>query len=87
MEREVKCGYFPPSVCYKILYTVPEEKRVRPALLKVHLQGADVPLTFSCTVKEEASEFALHNIVIHCMLNCVTVYVFSYGFNCMLLLF
>ena len=56
MEEEVSSGRFPPCLCYKILYTSPEERRVRPALLKVDLQGADVRLTFSCTLKEEPSE-------------------------------
>lgn len=53
IEREVISGYFPPCVCYKILFTSPKEKRVRPALLEVDLQGANKHLTFSCIVREE----------------------------------
>ena len=56
MEEEVNNGRFPPCLCYKILYTSPEERRVIPVLLKVDLLGADVPLTFSCAFKEEPSE-------------------------------
>ena len=56
MEEEVSNGRFPPCLCYMILYTSPEERRVKPSLLKVDLLGADVPLTFSCKLKEEPSE-------------------------------
>ena len=56
LEQEVNSGRFPPCICYKILYTSPEERRVKPYLLMVDLLGADVPLTFSCTLKEEPSE-------------------------------
>ena len=56
MEEEVSSGRFPPCLCYMIQYTSPEEMRVKPALLKVDLLGADVRLTFNCTLKEEPSE-------------------------------
>ena len=56
MKREVNSGRFPPSVCYKILYSIPEEKRVTPGFLKVDLLGADVPVTFSCRFKEAESK-------------------------------
>ena len=57
VEQEVNNGRFPPCLCYKILFTSPEERRVKPALLKVDLLGADVHLTFSCTFKEEPSKW------------------------------
>ena len=57
MEQEVNSGRFPPCLCYKILFTSPEESRVKPTLLKVDLLGADVDLTFSCTFKEEPSKW------------------------------
>ena len=59
LEQEVNSGRFPPCLCYKILFTSPEENRVRPALLKVDLLGANVRLTFSCTFKEEPSKWLL----------------------------
>ena len=46
-------GRFPPSVCYKVLYTSPEERRQTPAFLEVSMKGADVDLTFSCTIVQE----------------------------------
>ena len=52
VEQEVISGRFPPCILYKIIYSSPEEKRIRPALLKVDLNGADVPLFFSCRIKE-----------------------------------
>ena len=57
IEEEVSSERFPPCFCAKILYTSPEEKRVTPALLQVNLLDADVNLTFSCTFKEEPSEW------------------------------
>ena len=65
MEQEVNSARFPPCLCYKILFTSPEERRVRPALLKVDLHGADVDLTFSCTFKEEPSKWV--NIYLCCV--------------------
>ena len=56
IEREVISGRFPPCILYKIIYSSPEEKRTRPALLKVDLNGANVPLFFSCRIKEEMCE-------------------------------
>ena len=56
IEREVINGRFPPCILYKIIYSSPEVKRTRPALLKVNLNGADVPLSFSCRIKEEMCE-------------------------------
>ena len=67
MEQEVNSGRFPPCLCYKILYTSPEERRVSHALLKVDLLGADVCLTFSCTLREEPSKW------VHIQLCCVCV--------------
>ena len=56
VEGEVNNGRFPPCILYKIIYTGREELRVNSALVNVLLQGADVPLSFSCRVKEEMSE-------------------------------
>ena len=69
MEQEVNSGRFPPCLCYKILYTSPEERRVKPALLKVDLLGADVRLTFSCTLKEEPGKW------VHNCLCCLCMYI------------
>ena len=57
IEREVISGRFPPCILYKIVYSSPEEKQTRPALLKVKLNGADVSLSFGCRIKEEMCEF------------------------------
>ena len=65
MEQEVNSGHFPPCLCYMILFTSPEKRRVRPALLKVDLLGADVDLTFSCTFQEEPGKW------VHVHLCCV----------------
>ena len=56
IEREVISGRFPPCILYKIMYRSPEERRTRRALLKVKLNGADVSLFFSCSIKEEIRE-------------------------------
>ena len=68
VEQEVISGRFPPCILYKIVYNSPEEIRVRPALMKVYLHGADAPLSFSCRVKEETCELCLC-----CMYVCVYV--------------
>ena len=74
MEQEVNSGRFPPCLCYKILYTSPEERRVIPVLLKVDLLGANVPLTFSCAFKEEPSEC----VCICLCMQCVYAYLYMY---------
>ena len=56
LEMEVTSGRYPPCILCKILYTGAEEKRVTHALMKIHVDGANVPLVFSCRVKEELSE-------------------------------
>ena len=56
IDQEIIIGLFPPHVCYKILYSLPEERRVMPTFLKVDLHGADRPLTFSCRFKEAECE-------------------------------
>ena len=56
VDREVKSGRFPPCILYKIVYTGPEENRVKSAVINVVLKGANVPLSFSCTIKEEMCE-------------------------------
>ena len=58
VEKEVTSGRFPPCILYKIIYTSPEENRLKPAMMKVELHGANVPLVFCCRVKEEMSECA-----------------------------
>ena len=60
IDEEVIIGLFPPYVFYKILYTLPEKRRVMPTLLEVDLHGADRPLTFSCRLYEAESEFLVH---------------------------
>ena len=52
-EQEVTSGRFPPSILVRVIYTSPEEARVKPALLIVDVDGVNVPLTFNCRVKEE----------------------------------
>ena len=56
LEREVTSGRFPPSILIKVIYTSPEEKRKGTALMMVDVNGASVPLSFSCRVKEEVCE-------------------------------
>ena len=56
LKREVSSGRFPPYICYQILYSLPEERRVVPTFLTVDLLGADVPLTFNCRLNETKSE-------------------------------
>lgn len=53
-EGEVNSGRFPPYICYKILYTSPEENRLQPALLKIDIHGTNKNLTVSCEIMEEA---------------------------------
>ena len=57
IDQEVIIGLFPPHVCYKIIYSLPEKRRVMPTFLKVDLHGADVPLTFSCRFYQAESEY------------------------------
>ena len=52
LDREITTGHFPPCFLYKILYSCPEELRVKPAWMMVDVDGANVPLSFSCRVKE-----------------------------------
>lgn len=59
IETKVQNGWFPPYIVYKIIYNSAEEKRVKPALVKVALHGADVHLSFSCRIKEQMSEFGV----------------------------
>lgn len=56
LDKEVTSGRFPPCILYKILYTGSEESRVKSALMMVDVDGANVPLVFSCRVKEEMCE-------------------------------
>ena len=59
IDEEVKSGSFPPCVCVRIQFANPEDRRVKYASLTVDLLDANVPLTFSCTIKEQASEWLL----------------------------
>ena len=56
LEGEVSSGRFPPCILYKILYTSAKENRVKSAMMKVRVHGANVPLVFCCRVQEEISE-------------------------------
>lgn len=56
LEGEVNTGRFPPSIIYMIIYSSPEENRVKDALIKVDIHGANVPLVFCCKIKEERGE-------------------------------
>lgn len=55
-QQEVSSGRFPPCIVYKIIYSSPEERRVKRALMTVDVDGANVPLSFHCLVKEEMRE-------------------------------
>ena len=56
LEKQITSGCFPPSIVYKVIYTSPEEKRVSPASMEVHVHGTNVPLVFSLRIKEEMCE-------------------------------
>lgn len=59
IEEEVSSGHFPPCLCVRIQFSHPEDERMKYASLTVDLLDANVPLTFSCTIKEQASEWLL----------------------------
>lgn len=63
IEKEVNNGRFPPCIIYHVIYSL-EGNRVKPALMKVHVHGADVPLVFGCRIKEQLCEYV-------CMCACV----------------
>ena len=82
VEQEVISGRFPPCILYKIIYSSPEEKRTRPALLKVDLNETDVSLSFSCRIKEEMCECVCvraceHVSVCVCVCACACACVFA----------
>ena len=56
IEEAVSSGRSPPCILYKILYTSPEEQRVKPALLTVALCGDHLELRFNCRIMEEMRE-------------------------------
>ena len=56
LKWDISSGCFPPYICYQILYSLPEERRVVPTFFKVDLHGADVPLTFICRFYEAECE-------------------------------
>lgn len=58
VEQDIQSERFPPCILYKIFYTSAEEKRVKRGVMLVDLVGADVKLSFGCSVKEEMSECA-----------------------------
>ena len=55
IEREITSGHFPPCIHYKIVYTRPEDLRVKPRMMMIDVDGANVPLSFSCRIQEEKS--------------------------------
>lgn len=65
-QQEVSSGRFPPCIVYKIIYSSPEERRVKRALMTVDVDGANVPLSFHCLVKEEMRE-CVHSLFVHYM--------------------
>ena len=76
LEERVTSGRYPPCILYRILYTGPEERRVSSALVTVQVHGADVPLTFTCSIKQEKCE-CVHVRMCTMLLQ---------GYNCMSLL-
>ena len=66
VEEDIKSGRFPPCIPYQIIYFSPEERRVKPAMMKVDVHGADKPISFVCTVKEELCECACIQCVFVC---------------------
>ena len=72
LQREMNSGRFPPYICYKILYSIPEERQVMPIFLKVELHGADVALIFTRRIKVPESEFpGLFVCGLHCPHLCI----------------
>ena len=67
LKREVNSGRFPPYICYQILYSLPEERRVKPTFLKVDLHGTNKPLTFICRFKEAECECPGFYLLLVCM--------------------
>ena len=62
-------GRFPPSVCYIVLYTSPDEIRQTPAFLKVSVAGANVDLIFNCRImQEKAGKHVFTNMQSHLIL-------------------
>ena len=57
VEQDIIDGRFPPCILYKIYYISPGEKRTKRGVIVVDLNGADVPMSFSCGIQEEMSEF------------------------------
>ena len=82
MEEEVNSGRFPPCLCYMILFSSSKERRVRPALLKVDLLGADKDLTFSCTFKEDPGKMGHICLCYVCMY--ITYIILYFMFVCRL---
>ena len=75
VEQDVISGRFPPCILYQIISSSPEENRIRPALLKVDLNGADVPLVFNCRIKEEMCGcMCVHLCVCACACACACVH-------------
>lgn len=82
-QQEVSSGRYPPCIMYKIIYTGPEEKRVKRNLMMVDVDGANVPLSFSCLVKEEKRECVLMVHVCVCVFYCKCMHIYSvYSCGC-----
>ena len=56
VDAEVTSGRYPPYFRYRVKYTGAKKDRVKSALMMVDIDGANVPLVFSCPVEEEISE-------------------------------
>lgn len=56
VEAEIRSDRFPPYILYQIIYTGEAQDRVKYTLVKVHLHGANVPLSFNCRIEEEKCE-------------------------------
>ena len=53
VERAISRGQCPPYIQYFVSFDAPKEKRLKPAILRVKLQGDDLDLRFSFSIMEE----------------------------------
>ena len=56
VERAISRGQCPPYIQYIVSFDAPKEHRLKPANLRVKLQGDDLDLKFSCPIMEEKCE-------------------------------
>ena len=54
---------FPPYILYQIIYTGDAPDRVRFTLVTVHLDGANVPLSFNCRIREGNDHVSVYAVV------------------------